>query len=155
MVTWHKHHGTHVGIVLHTYAPYCLLQSRKIISNMQHALALKHFRGCMQMVQLAMGTKTGGREAGRGSLEEEHMVICDAHEFSLDWGWQRYADISHTGNQCAWQPWRCHQAQPQIQWSAMAVLHMLGQHAFQCFTLSSKTDNVYADDMLKRLLVPY
>lgn len=56
------------------------------------------------MVQLAMGTETGARQEGRGSLGEEHMVVGDAQEISLHWGWRRYADISHTGNQCAWQP---------------------------------------------------
>ncbi len=77
-------HGTHVGMVLHTFAPYCLLQPHNIISNIQHTLVLKQFRGSVRMVQLAMGTEAGGREEGRGLSGEEHMVICDAREISRD-----------------------------------------------------------------------
>ena len=38
----------------------------------------------MLMVWLAMGTEAGGREEGKGSSREKHMVVCDACEIRLD-----------------------------------------------------------------------
>jgi len=53
------------------------------------------------------GYRQGAGKRVVGSSGEEHMVTCGACEIRLDWGWQRCAGISHTGNPHAWQPWRC------------------------------------------------
>lgn len=41
-------------------------------------------------------------------------------------------------------PGSLHQAQMQVQQSAMATVHMPGQHALRCSTMSSKDDSTYA-----------